>query len=226
MSSKRMIGHFTVMTLGPVFIALLTGCAAPFSDLQSARVAEQGEMEVTGHYSRVFFDGEGLLGGEEMDEVQDHLGLQYETGIGRNKALRLRLERITFNFDDEDEDDSGIYVIAGGPKFGHRAERAALYLPIGFATGDDIKTSKTWQIHPTLIYSHRFGRMLELNLSGKALIPLSCEDCDATFAANVGLAIGAGRLLFRPEMGALTNPGEDGYYKHFSLGVSYRSEER
>jgi hypothetical protein len=204
--------------------SLLASCAAPFSDLQSARVTDEGEVEITGYYSGLYFDDEGLISGESMEEMQDHFGLQMETGFGTRKSLRLRVERITFSGDIDDPD--AFTVFAAGPKFGQRAERFALYFPVGFATGSGLNSSKTWQVHPTLIVGFPVSGSLEINGSGKILLPLNCKDCDETVAVNIGLAFAAGPLMIRPETGIMVNPGEDGHIKQFSLGVSYRSGTR
>ena len=39
---------------------------------------------------------------------------------------------------------------------------------------------------------------------------------------NLGLGIGNfERLVVRPEVGILINPGEDGHFRHFSIGLTY-----
>ena len=177
-------------------------------------------MEVTGHYSGVYWDEENLFGGESMEDVQNHLGIQVESGLGNYRALRFRLERITLSNADDD-DDSAFMVYSAGPKFGSRSERLAVYLPVGFATSEGMESSESWQIHPTVILGFPFGRDMELIGSGKLLIPIG-NDNDVLFAANVGLGIGMGSLVIRPETGFLMNPGENGYFKQFSLGVSFR----
>jgi len=205
-------------------IILFTGCAAPFSDLQSARVVDEGEFEITGYYSGIFMDEENLFGGAKMEDLQRHIGLQVEAGVGRSMAFRGRLERITFSNVDDDDDVSPYMVYALGPKFGNRTETMALYLPVGFATSDAMESASDLQFHPTLILGFPMGRDMELLGSGKLLIPIG--DGDTLFAANIGLGIDVGSLVIRPETGFLMNPGEDGYFKQFSLGVSYRGGGR
>lgn len=195
-------------------LAASTACAPPFSELQSARLAGRGRVEVTPSYSDVRFSGEG-----ETEKVQSQFGVQLGTGIAEKADLRLRLERISVS---EDGEDVEVYVVGGGPKFALVPDRVAFYLPVGFAFGSDIETSETFQTHPTLIGTLPLSRGLDVTGSTKALVPLG-NDHDITVAFNLGLGIGEGisPVVLRPEVGMLINPGEEGRFWHFSLGLSY-----
>lgn len=193
--------------------ALLTACAAPFSELQSARLAGPDRIEATPSYSAVAFSLDN-----ETETVHDNFGIQLATGIGDRTDIRFRYERIAIR-----DSDMAANVIGGGPKYGLVLDRAALYVPIGFAFGDEIDTSETLQIHPTLLLTLPAHPNVELNGSLKALIPITQNDADALVALNVGLGLSPdfGRWVVRPEMGVLFNPGEEGHFRHFSVGLAY-----
>ncbi len=204
----------TIQWLGRCAFCLMivSGCAQPFSDLQSARLAGEGEIEVTGHYSSVSFDNEGT-----SEKMQDNLGLQLATGIADRTDLRFRYERI-----DVENADSGVNVIGFGPKFGIVDDMFSIFLPLGFAFGDDIDVSETWEAHPTVLLTGASNKYIELNGSGKLLVPLSADDGDALVAFNIGLGLSSNLATWalRPEFGMMFNPGEDGHFRHFSLGLT------
>ncbi len=134
-------------TLGVIICAVALGACAPtFSDLQSARLAGPKRVEITPSYSSVSFSNEG-----EREKVQDHVGVQVATGISERTDLRLRYELITLG----DGESSTIHVLGAGPKFSLAKDRAAFYVPIGFAFGSDIETSETFQVQPTLLLTAR-----------------------------------------------------------------------
>jgi hypothetical protein len=189
----------------------LSACAPPFADMQSARLAGPKRVELTPGYSSVSFSEDG-----ETEKVQDHFGLQVATGISDRVDLRARFERISV-------DDDGVNVIGAGPKVALLPERLALYVPVGFAFGSDIDSGDTWQVHPTLLGTVPLvADRLELNTSGKVLVPISSSVAETLVAFNMGLGIGdLSRIVVRPEVGFLFNPGESGHYRHFTIGLSY-----
>jgi hypothetical protein len=198
---------------------LSAGCVAPFSELQSARLAGPNRVEVTPSASMVWASEDG-----DTDRVQNHFGVQVATGISSRTDLRLRLERIELR-----GGDGGANIVGLGPKFGLVADRAAFYVPVGFGFGEDIEMSETWQVHPTLLLTYPAHPTIEVNGSLKALVPLVERDqIDDLVAFNIGLGIGPDlqRWAIRPEVGFLFNPGESGHYRHFSIGFTYYFDRR
>ncbi|HEY3215415.1 MAG TPA: hypothetical protein VGK93_02880 [Candidatus Eisenbacteria bacterium] len=196
-----------------VLPGLLAGCAAPtFSDLQSAKLAGRGRLEITPSYSSVSFVDQG-----ESEKVQDHYGMQLATGVADWVDLRFRYERIEFP-----EDGEGFNVVGFGPKVGIATDRVALGVPIGFAFGDDIEVADTFQIHPTLLLTLPVEQVFELNASAKLLIPLSGEGQDVLEAINFGVGLSNDLRVwaFRPEVGFLFGLGDEGYHRHLSVGVT------
>jgi hypothetical protein len=192
------------------------GCAPPFSELQSAKLVDEGEFEIGGHYSAVSWNYEG-----EGDKVQDNVGVQLAFGVAETMNLRFRYEYINVGGFDDDM-DLNAHVFGFGPKFSLAEDIVALYVPVGFATGEDISTEDTWQLHPTIIVTSTQGRVLELNASVKYILTFA-EDQDDLMAFNLGLGLSPDleKYAIRPEGGVLINPGEDGYYWHFSVGLSF-----
>jgi hypothetical protein len=198
-----------------LLIFILAGCAAPFSDYQSARLAGKYKGEVTANYSLVSL---------KDAKVQDQVGVQGGFGITDNADIRIRYERIYF------EDSDGIIEVFGfGPKFSLRSNNGALYLPVGFAFGEDVETSKSWEFHPTLLVTRSFASWLELNISAKAMISLVDEGPDARLSFNVGLGIGPNitRLIFRPEAGVMIciTDADDPFF-HIGVGMSFANSDK
>lgn len=201
-----------------VVLAVAPGCAPVFSELQSAKLVGKGRVEVTPSLSTVSFSNEG-----ESDEVQTHMGLQMATGLSEDTDLRVRYERISV---DTGSDDASIFHILGfGPKVGLVEDRSALYLPVGFAFGDNVdESSKTWQFHPTFLFTVPLGNGAEFNPSCKALIPLTGDGGDVLLALNLGAGLSSDleKWVIRPEIGFLFNPDGDaeGHYMHYSIGLT------
>ncbi|MCK4539406.1 MAG: hypothetical protein KAV42_11475 [Candidatus Krumholzibacteria bacterium] len=189
----------------------VNGCAPSFSELQSAKLVEMNRVEVAANYSMVSFLHEG-----ENEKMQDHFGLQFAYGVLDNVNFRFRYERI-----DVDPLDTGVNAWGFGPKICLKKDVAAIYLPVGFATGENIETSESWQFHPTLLTTAPVNEYMELNTSFKYLLTFD-EDSNDYFAFNLGLGLSndLARYAIRPEVGILIDPGSDGIFWHFSVGLS------
>lgn len=189
---------------------LAAGCTAPFSEYQSARMAGKGQGEITGSYSSV------LSGG---DEVQDQFGAQAAVGLSDRIDIRTRYERIGIDWSDNVD---AVNVFAFGPKFALEPEHIALYVPFGFAFGEEVESSESWEVHPTVLFTQPVSRWLEVNISTKFMVGLSEDAAGARMAANVGLGVGPddGWLVIRPEAGIMVYiEGGDPYY-HVGCGLS------
>jgi hypothetical protein len=206
---KRAISLLIVCTL------YVTGCVvAPFSDIQSAKLVGPGNVEATPHYSSIYSSYEG-----DSEQVQDNFGMQLGLGITSFMDVRARYELIHV------DEDYNVNVFGFGPKFSLIKDYVAFYTPVGFAFGEDIETSETWQVHPTLLFTLPVNRYFEINPSAKLLIPFQ-EDSDTLVAFNLGAGISSDleKWAIRPEIGFLFNPGEEGYYFHLSLGFSLNTK--
>lgn len=199
-----------------VITGALGACAPVFSDLQGARVLAPGKVEVTPSFSAVLASANG-----ETDHAQDHLGVQVATGVSPGVELRGRAEYVKVG--GLLDDGPSINWFSAGPKISLAKDRLAAYLPVAFAVNEDFDDSGLVTAAPTLLATVPLTEnRTDLNFSGKALIPLS-YDGDVLAAVNVGLALGSDLSCWalRPEVGILFNPGEDGYYTHASLGLSF-----
>ena len=196
----------------PLAFMLIPGCVPVFSELQSARTVGQNRIEIAPSFSSVHYSEEG-----ETDGAQNHMGMQVAYGITPNIDVRARYEYLwTIN----DAFEEGVHIFGIGPKFGIVKDKIAFYAPIGRALGEDYKDS--WQLHPTLLLTLPVMRdKIDITLSPKYLL-LFCEDCDDLIAINLGLSFSTNlhKWAIRPEYGLLFDPGESGYYGHFSIGLS------
>lgn len=194
-----------------------SACAPVFSDLQSAKLVDKGRVEVTPSFSHV-----GLsVPDEDEGHVQDEFGVQLGVGLADAVELRGRFAHVQVA-----DDGPSVEVVGVGPKVRLVKDRLALYVPIGraFADIEDADYSESWQVHPTLLFTQPVNQNLEVNASAKYLIPLNSGDSENLVAFNLGLGLGRDvhKFAVRPEVGFLFNPGEEGHWYHFSLGLSYR----
>ena len=212
-SSKKNLNNYFMKTgllkvkkifwLMLVSLALVSsGCVTVFSDMQSARLVGKGKFEATPGYSSVSSNFE-----DEKGKVQDEVGVQLAYGISEKIDIRFRYEYV-----------EGTSIIGFGPKISLLKDRIALYTPLGFAVGEE----DTWEFQPTMLFTVPIvPSKLDFNPSLKYIIPF-CEECENLVAVNAGLAISndISKWALRPEYGMLFNPGENGHYAHFSVGVS------
>ncbi len=204
-----MIRISLILTL---LLILMQSCAPVFSELQSARTVGKNRVDVTPSFSTVGFTDEG-----DSDGVQNHIGIQGAYGLHDRVDIRLRYEYIWLK---DNDGEGGYHVLGLGPKVGLYRDYIAFAMPIGTAIGDDVEDA--WQLHPTALFTWPVYRdVLDVNLASKYLITF-CDGCDDLIAINLGLAVSRdlGLWAIRPEFGILLNPGESGFYSHFSVGIS------
>jgi len=196
----------------------ISGCAPVFSDLQDARMAGKGHVDLTSSFSTVSFTGD-----EGTDHLQDGVGIQAATGITNSVDLRVRYEYVWVSGDN----GAKANVLGFGPKVSIMRNHIAAYLPVGFAFGGDVdNVGDTWEFHPTLLFTVAAARILEFTGSTKYIIPFS-GDMDDLLAFNIGLGVSPDleRWAIRPEFGYMFDPGDSGgHFTHFSIGLSYKTK--
>jgi hypothetical protein len=206
----------------------VSACAPVFSDLQSAKLVGKGRVEVTPGFSSVSSSGAGgcescgvqAVGSGSSSHVQNHAGLQLATGVDDKVDLRVRYEHVWV------DEGPGVNVLGLGPKVRLFKDYAALYVPVGFAFGGGIDSGETWAVHPTLLLTGQVHPSVEINWSAKYLVPFSEQAGDNLLAFNLGLGLGpaSGRWAVRPEFGWLIDPGDEGHFTQFSIGLSWRTQ--
>ena len=218
-TSTAVAGRTGRLALAGVLAISLSACAPVFSDLQSAKLVEPGQAELTGSVGTVKFSDPD---DEDSGRVQDQFGLQAGFGLHEAVELRGRFEHVTV----AGENGPSAQVLGLGPKIRLVEDRLALYVPVGRAFGgdEDDDFGDSWAVHPTLLVTLPAHANVEVNASAKYLIPLSAEDADNQWAFNLGLGLGPNleKWAIRPEAGVLLNPDDGGRFYHFSLGVSVR----
>jgi hypothetical protein len=186
-------------------IALLQGCAPVFSDFQSARMVERGDIEVT--------PAAGYVSAPQWTA-----GAQVGYGLSDRTELRARLTHVFTDWDVEgdggwlEDSPDDFNVISAGPKFSLVEDRLALHLPLGaYFNGEDGLGGLHG--HPSLIASIPISDDIDLNPSVNAILP------GGLVAVNLGTAIGDhDRFTVRPEVGVLVNGG----VISAGVGFSYR----
>lgn len=209
---KKMKRLFYFTLVLQIVLVFLSGCAPAFSELQSARTVGKRNFDVTGAFSTVNFSEDS-----KSEHVQNHLGFQAAYGLTDGIDFRARYEYIWL---DAEGENISANILGFGPKFSILQDRIAGYLPLGFAFGEDIEETNTWQFHPTLLVTLPVEDVLEINPSFKVLLPFE-EEMETLVAVNLGLGLRISKgLILRPEYGLLFNPGESGHYGQFSVGVT------
>jgi hypothetical protein len=193
---------------------LAGGCVPYLADQQSARILPRGEWELTPSFSYVSFSIE-----DESDHIQDQYGVRVGYGLSDAAELRATFEHIAV----EDEPNS-FNMLGVGVKFGLVRDQIALYLPVGLLFGEDLDVSETWTIAPTLLATLRPSQRFELTPSLKAIYPFASEDPELFLGFHLGAGISTDldRWAFRPELGLVKNPGEEGTTWGFTVGFSIR----
>lgn len=218
MTAKRIrqfiINGFSLVLL----LSMVNSCAPVFSDLQSARTAGKGGVEVTPSYSSVSMKVE-----ESSEAVQNHFGVQAAYGITPKIDLRMRYELIGFKDEDLRDELGSFHIWAFGPKVNLVPDILSLYVPVGGILNTEDADGSNLELQPTVLLTYpAFKNMLDLNLSTKYILFLSDDSDGGWVAVNLGLALGKDvrDLAIRPEYGILFKPGEDGSYRHFSIGIT------
>ncbi len=215
-------GTVSVLSLCVLPACLFTACAAPFSEMQGARMAAPKSLEITPTYTRTASGGS-----EGTYDMQSQIGVHGAYGASKNVELRARYERVTLS-DEFSGDVPGeeklpsVNVLSVGVKFPLLRDRIAFYLPVGFGFGGEIETSETFQTHPTMLLSLPVGNALDVNTSVKALIPINDDNSDVLVAYNIGLGINLNdrKWVLRPEVGFLRKPNESGFARQLSVGIT------
>jgi hypothetical protein len=192
----------------------LWACAPTFSDLQSARLAGPGRVEITPSVSFVDYHEEDNW--DEMDGTQGHVGVQLATGLSDRIDLRFRYEHIGGDW------VKPVHVVGVGPKIGLIRDRAAFFLPVGTGIGAEVQPGDLFQLQPTLLCTHSFNSNFEITGSGKGIIWVDQEGDDLlAFNLGAGISEDLTKWAVRPEGGILISPGEDRGAWHLSVGFTY-----
>lgn len=195
---------------------LAAGCVPYLADQQSARILPAGDVELTPSFSYVSFSADG-----ENEHIQDQFGIRAGYGLSGTAELRAAVERISL----AGEFDGDAFTMAGlGVKFGLVPDRLALHIPVGAVFGEDLETSETWTVAPTLLATWRGGPNFELTPSLKAIYPFASEDPELFLGFHLGAGISTNldRWALRPEVGIVTNPGDEGTTWGLTIGLSIR----
>ena len=195
-----------------VALVFAAGCAPMFSD---ARMLRPGQVEVTPSFSPAFVSAEG-----ETEHLANDYSVRAQVGLTNRISVVGGYNRSQISF--ENPESYGYNTVAFGPKFSLVPDRVAFAMPVGFIWGDEIESSDTWQLHPTLLVTVPINERDDYNQAVRLLIQ-TCDNCETLIGFHAGFGVRTGRrLILRPEAAFFFNPGEDGMTWTFGLGASLR----
>ena len=216
-------------------ILLIVGCAPTFSNLQSAKMVEKGNFELTPSFTRTFYT--------------DYIGFQVAYGLHERFNLRLRYEQMKFRhltpkssecssdicntIDDAIRGITNNYYWNFGIKLPIKKIdtyasqiQTAIYLPISFFNGSP------FAFEPTFLFT--IGKKTDMTLSIKPYISINNQFDSTPIAYNFGFGykhkflskiihiIGLSNfnktLILRPEVGIIKE--DENVLGHISLGLS------
>jgi hypothetical protein len=170
--------------------AVLNGCfAPPMANMQSARTMDAGEVRISAYAAPIKET--------ENDEViANEYGFILGFGASGRSEWQLRFDRFQFT-----EEDDGYNFTSFGPKIGAIKNRLAVMLPVGLFWADGIGFD-TVQIHPGLIVTPVSTNYIELNTSGKMILPIN-QDLNKWGVVNAGLGLSSdlNKWALMPEVG-------------------------
>lgn len=196
-----------------VVVALVAGQGCAAVSYQDAKMVGKGKVELTPTVSRIGFSDEGDSGA---------LGTAYGGMVTAGVSDKVDFIAGYQRFKPKDF-DGGSNFAGFGPKISLVRDRAALLLPVTFAFGDGVDLSDSLQISPTAVFSVPLGKKVTFN-PGAKVVWSNCDGCEVLVGGQAGLSVplGDGRVILRPEVGGLFNPGESGFVWTFGVGLSLR----
>ena len=209
-----------------IMLLISMNCAPITSDMQSAKTAGQGGIEMTMNVGSLEMDSDDEMV-ESEGSVQDNFGISFAYGITDNIDVRARFESIEIPSVEGEEVEMPSYsLMSFGIKYGIIEDRLAFYLPYSSYNTDEAGTDPANLIAPTLLYTTTVGNAFELTPSVKYLLPLGdiAEDNDPGLAYNLGFGYQLfGKFTLRGEWGQYI-PGGDGetIFSQTSLGLTYK----
>lgn len=147
-----------------------------------------------------------------MVSVQDHYSLRLARGVSDRVDLRARYEYV---------DVSGVSVVGAGPSSASSKIGSPYTLPWGSLSVATSTRTRPGKSNPRSSLPSGSARNAEVTASAKALLWFD-RDNDDLFGGNLGLGISSDldRWALRPEIGFLKNPGGEGTWWQWSLGVT------
>ena len=209
-----------------IILLIATNCAPITSDMQSAKTAGQGGIEITMNVGSLEMDSDDEMV-ETEGSVQDNLGGSFAYGITDNIDVRARFENIEIPSIEGAEGEMPSYsLMSFGIKYGILEDRLAFYLPYSSYNTDEEGADPANLIAPTLLYTATMGDAFELTPSVKYLVPLGdiAEDNDPGLAYNLGFGYQLfGKFTLRGEWGQYIPGGDDGTtFSQTSFGLTYK----
>ena len=93
-------------------------------------------------------------------------------------------------------DDYFRHQFTFGPKHAILRDLLAVHLPVSFMMGEYVRTSKSWELLPTLSFSQKIEQISELNSSITAIIPINRSDDGISNSDDVFVELNLGMGLY------------------------------
>lgn len=196
-------------------VPMLSSCVI-FSNFQSAETVGKKQGEFTPFSSSIFGFGSG-----DGDYLQQNLGFNYAYGIDDQFDLRFQLGTMLTGEHPFDFSSFGdLNLVKLGPKFQLMDDpnhKMAVNFPVGKSFDGNFEFGDETIIEPTLLYTYAEAP-LKPTVGVKWIGGIDSE-LDLV-AINLGVH-SPGPPIFRPELGFLFNPGEEGVIVQFGFGFSF-----
>ena len=210
-----------------MILLISMNCAPITSDMQSAKTAGQGGIEISLSSGNVSMDSESSDDDIEMQvdgEVQSNSGGSFAYGITDNIDLRARYENIEITAMPSEVSFS---MLSFGLKYGILEDKLALYVPYTMYNSDDDSTDAAKVISPALLYTSIFKEKYEITPSIKYILPVgdTADDNDPGLAYNLGFGYHiTDKFTFRGEWGQyIPSDSEDNStYSQTTFGLTYK----
>lgn len=185
---------------------MLSGCYA-YSSFQTAKTVEKGKWQGTASYSSNYSlqNGDGNF-------VNGTYEAQLRTGLSEKSDIGLRYAYLDF-------DDANLISIE--PKLALIPGKFSVVAPLGMYFGSAISENESIHLSPGFIATYPFNKNFDASVGSRYMIFFS--DSDNLLAVNFGLGLSTNldKWAIRPEVGYLFNPGNDGYYFQYGVGLSF-----
>lgn len=190
---------------------MLSGCYA-YSSFQTAKTVEKGKWQGTASYSSNSFSNSG-----ESDRINGAIEAQLRAGLSDKSDIGFRYAYIDV---DNASEDYGMIAIE--PKFMLVKDRFSLIAPLGMYVGQYVNEDESFHFSPGFIATYPFNKNFDASVASRYMIFFD-SDSDNLVALNLGFGVSTDieKWAIRPEIGYLFNPGNDGHYFQYGVGLSF-----
>jgi hypothetical protein len=213
MKTKTYLKMTAIALFGIASSMSFTSCAPVFSEMQTAKTLEQGEVRVSPTGTTTSFSEDG-----ESESMQKQLGLLVDANVAKGVDARFKYEAIF----DSDWEYGEVHALGLGLKFGLVEDQVAFSIPFGMYIDSDGETG-SYQLQPSVLLTHSFTDKYSMTFAPKSIIMLPQDEEPAEakmFGFNINAQIDlTDHVYIMPEFGMLFHSDEGGHFRQFSIGI-------